>query len=135
MPVSRPASPSSTIASLGLIAVVVGGSAAAFAYTGGWLSPHRLTPPRLVAALAPPGGPIPGYRRNHAKGTCFTGTFAANGAGVALSKAQVFAQGEYPVVGRFNIGTPTPKAVDGAERIRGISLQIRRRMGRNGAPA
>ncbi|WP_375462093.1 catalase family peroxidase [uncultured Enterovirga sp.] len=103
----------------------MGGGAAAFAYTAGWLSPGRLTPARLVDALAPQSGPALGYRRNHAKGVCFTGTFEANGAGVSLSKAQVFAPGRYPVTGRFNLGTPDPKVVDATVRVRGISLQVR----------
>ena len=116
--------PASAIGPLIVIAVVIGGSAAAFAYTAGWLSPDRLTPERLVAALAPPGGPVAGHRRNHAKGICFTGTFEANGAGAALSKAQVFQTGSYPVIGRLNLGVPTPAAVDGASRVRGIGVQI-----------
>ncbi len=116
--------PTSPLASLLLIAAVVVAAAAAFAYTAGWLTPDRLTPQRLVAALAPPGGPAPGHRRNHAKGICFTGSFEANGDGATLSKATVFAKGTYPVIGRFNIGTPNPTAIDGAERVRGIGLQI-----------
>ena len=114
----------STIASYALIAAVVAGGAAAFAYTAGWLSPERLTPSHLVDALAPPNGAALGYRRNHAKGICFTGAFEANGAGVELSKAKVFSQGHYPVTGRFNLGTPDPKVVDATVRVRGISLQI-----------
>jgi catalase len=121
--VPRPTS-SSTLGSLVLIAVVIGGSGASFAYTAGWLSPDRLTPTRLVAALAPPSGPVAGHRRNHAKGICFTGSFEANGAGLALSKAQVFQKGSYPVIGRFNLGVPDPMAVDGAARVRGIGVQI-----------
>ena len=120
----RPPGSSTAVASLALIAAVVGAGAAAFAYTAGWLSPGRLTPGRMVAALAPPGGPAVGHRRNHAKGVCFTGHFDANGDGAALSRAQVFHKGSYTVVGRFNLGTPDPMAVDGAERVRGISLQI-----------
>src|SRR5580704_11687565 len=89
-----------------VIAAVVGVAAIGFAYTAGWLSPHRLTPKKLVSALAPPGGPALGHRRNHAKGICFTGTFEANGDGSALSKAPVFERGQYPVLGRFNLGTP-----------------------------
>ena len=122
--------PRSTITSLALIAAVVGAGAGAFAYTAGWLSPGRLTPASLVDALAPPGGPALGHRRNHAKGVCFTGSFEANGAGAMLSRAQVLAQGRYPVTGRFNLGTPNPKAVDAAERVRGIGLQIRTPDGR-----
>lgn len=114
----------SALGSLVLIAAVVGAGAAAFAYTGGWLSPQRLTPEKLVTALAPPGGPAPGHRRNHAKGICFTGIFDSNGAGAELSKAQVFAKGQYPALGRFNIATPDFKAADATVRVRGLGLQI-----------
>jgi catalase len=107
-----------------IIAIVVVVAAVAFAYTAGWLTPDRLTPKKLVAALAPPGGPALGYRRNHAKGICFTGTFEANGDGSALSKATVFERGQYPVVGRFNLGTPDPKAADAMVRVRGIGISI-----------
>jgi catalase len=106
------------------IATVVGVAAVAFAYTAGWLSPHRLTPKKIVAGLAPPGGPALGHRRNHAKGICFTGTFEANGAGSALSKARVFVPGQYPVVGRFNLATADPNAADAMVRVRGIGIRI-----------
>ncbi len=115
----------STIASLIVIAAVVGSGAAAFAYTAGWFSPERITPSRVVDVLAPPNGAAPGHRRNHAKGICFTGAFEANGAGVALSKAQVFAPGRYPVTGRFNLAGPNPTADDWTARVRGLGLQIR----------
>src|ERR1700726_993757 len=114
----------SPLGSLALIALVIGAGAAAFAYTAGWFSPERLTPGRLVAALAPPTGPPLGHRRNHAKGICFTGVFEANGAGSELSHAQVFAKGQYPVIGRFNLGTPNPNADDAKERVRGLGVMI-----------
>src|ERR1700678_575600 len=120
-----PRSAGSNFGSFLLIGVVVAASAAAFAYTAGWFSPDRLTPARFVAALAPPGGPALGHRRNHAKGICFTGSFAANGAGTLLSEASVFAKGRYPVVGRFNLGTPDANAVDAMVRVRGIGVRIR----------
>ena len=107
-----------------LIAVIVGAAGAAFAYTAGWLSPHRLTPDKLVDALAPPGGPSLGHRRNHAKGICFTGVFESNGAGVELSKAQVFTPGRYPALGRFNLATPTADAPDSTVPVRGLGLRI-----------
>jgi catalase len=112
------------LASLMLIAVVVGIGAVAFAYTGGWLSPERLTPAKIVAALAPPGGPSLGHRRNHAKGICFTGEFDANGAGAELSRAQVFTRGQYPVVGRFNLATADANAPDATVRVRGLGIRI-----------
>jgi catalase len=107
------------------IAAVIGVAALAFAYTAGWLSPHRLTPKKLVAGLAPPGGPALGHRRNHAKGVCFTGTFEANGNGAELSKATVFASGQYPVVGRFNLATADPNAKDAMVRVRGLGISIK----------
>ncbi|WP_255462171.1 catalase family peroxidase [Granulicella sp. WH15] len=109
---------------MAIIAVVVGVVAVAFAYTAGWLSPDRLTPKKLVASLAPPGGPALGHRRNHAKGICFTGTFEANGNGSELSKAQVFVPGQYPVVGRFNLATTNPNAADAMVRVRGLGIRI-----------
>ena len=106
------------------IAAVVGVAAAAFAYTAGWLSPHRLTPDKLVSRLAPPGGPVEGHRRNHIKGICFTGIFAANGAGSALSRATVFTPGLYPVVGRFNLPGGDPRMPDAMAQARGFSFRI-----------
>ncbi len=110
--------------SLVLIAVVIAIGAAAFAYTAGWFSPQRLTPDKMVVAFTPPTGVPLGHRRNHAKGICFTGQFESNGDGAALSQAQVFARGQYPALGRFNLGTPDPNAPDATVRVRGIGLQI-----------
>jgi catalase len=119
--------PSPTLPPLGplvLIAAVVGIGAAAFAYTAGWLSPDRLTPEKIVDSLTPPSGEPLGHRRNHGKGICFTGAFEANGAGSELSRAQVFARGEYPVVGRFNLASADPNAKDGAVRVHGVGVRI-----------
>ena len=123
MPEARQLAARSAIGSLALIAAVVAFGAAAFAYTAGWFSPDRLTPTKLVAAFKSPD-PQLGHRRNHAKGICFAGVFEANGAGSELSKARAFAQGQYPVLGRFNLGTPDPDAADATVRVRGLSLSI-----------
>jgi catalase len=120
----RPTSSASTFRSLVLIAVVVVALVAAFAFTAGWLSPARLRPATIVNALAPPGGPALGHRRNHAKGICFTGSFESNGAAAALSKAPMLAAGSYPVTGRFNLGTPNPNAPDATVRVRGLGLRV-----------
>jgi len=116
--------PRSAIGSLIVIAAVVAFGAATFAYAAGWLSPQRLTPDRLIDAFAPPSGPALGHRRNHAKGICLTGIFEANGAGSELSTAQVFAKGEYPVVGRFSLATTNPDAADATVRVRGLGVMI-----------
>jgi catalase len=113
-----------TLGSMILIALVIGAVAAAFAYTAGWLSPRRITPDKVVDALAPPGGPALGHRRNHVKGICFTGIFEANAAGSSLSAAPMFRPGQYPVIGRFNLGTADIKAPDASVRLRGMGLQI-----------
>lgn len=120
----RPTSSASAVRSLVLIAVVVVALVAAFAYTAGWLSPGRLTPAKIVNGLVPPGGPALGFRRNHAKGICFTGHFESNGAAAALSSAPMLAAGAYPVVGRFNLATADPKAPDATVRVRGLGLRI-----------
>src|SRR6201998_29252 len=124
MPQPPQSSGRSILGSLVLIAVIIGGSAAAFAFTAGWFSPQRLTPTKVVDAFKSPSGPPLGHRRNHAKGICFTGVFEANGTGSALSHAEVFARGQYPVLGRFNLGTPDPNAPDATVRVRGMGLQI-----------
>ncbi len=124
MPPSHQSPARSAFGSLALIAIVVACVAAAFAYTAGWLTPQRLTSEKLVEAFAPPGGPALGHRRNHAKGICFTGVFESNGNGSALSQAQVFARGQYPALGRFNLGTADADAADATVRVRGIGLRI-----------
>ncbi|MGF7161323.1 catalase [Rhodoligotrophos appendicifer] len=114
----------SGLGSLALIGAVVAAVGGLFAYTAGWLSPERLTPTKLVAAFAPPEGAALGHRRNHAKGICFTGVFESNGNGSELSRARVFAAGQYPALGRFNLGTVDPHAADATVRVRGMGLQL-----------
>jgi len=109
---------------LAAIALVVGGSVAAFAYTGGWLTPHRITPAKMVDALGARGGDPIGHRRNHAKGVCFTGYFEGNGSGTALSIAPMFAAGRYPVIGRFAIGVGDPLAKDETGRVRSMAIRV-----------
>ena len=112
------------LARLAAIGAILLSVAALFAYTGGWLSPHRLTPTRMVAALSDRGGNPLGHRRNHSKGICFTGAFEANGAGARLSSAPVFAAGNYPVIGRFAIATGNPDAADATGRVRSMAIRI-----------
>lgn len=120
----RNSSAASSALPLLLIAVVVIVLAAAFGWAAGWFSPHRLSPAKLVDSLAPPDGPALGFRRNHAKGICFTGTFESSGAGAGLSKAPMLAAGSFPVVGRFNLASADPKAADTAVPVRGVGLRI-----------
>jgi catalase len=121
---TKPNSGRSGTRSIIVIALAVLVIVVAFAYTAGWLSPSRITPAKLVDRLAPPGGPAPGYRRNHAKGICFTGVFESSGAAASISKAPMFVAGTYPVTGRFNLGSPDVKAADSAVRVRGLGLRV-----------
>ena len=105
MPSSKP-SARSVLGSLVLIALVIGGGAAAFAYTAGWFSPQRLTPDKLVDAFTPPGGAPLGHRRNHAKGICFTGIVRSERGRVGALLPRCSRAAQYPVLGRFNLGTP-----------------------------
>lgn len=124
MPEAPRAAPRAALGSLALIAAIVAFAAAAFAYTAGWFSPGRLTPQKLVDGFDIGKAPPLGHRRNHAKGICFTGVFESTGAGFELSRAQVFQQGRYPVIGRFNLATPDPNADDAKVRVRGLGLMI-----------
>jgi catalase len=107
---------------------VIGGilfiSVLAFAYAGGWLTPRRLTPERMVAALSDRGGNPLGHRRNHSKGICFTGVFDANGAGSQYSVAPMLAAGHYPVIGRFAIAVGNPDASDIMGRVKSMATRI-----------
>jgi catalase len=116
--------PQTIVTRLAGIGATIAAAAIVFAYTGGWLSPHRLTPDRMVAALSDRGGNPLGHRRNHSKGVCFTGTFEANGTGVRLSTAPMFAPGSYPVIGRFAIATGNPDAADASGRVRSMAIRV-----------
>ena len=69
----------SSLARLAGIGVVVLAISGAFAGTAGWLSPGRLGPDRIIDQFETANGPHPGFRRNHAKGVCLTGSFESNG--------------------------------------------------------
>jgi catalase len=131
LPEASQQAPRNPIVSLALIAGVVAFVAATFSYTAGWFSPGRLTPQVLVDGFAGPSGPPLGHRRNHSKGICFTGVFEANGSGSELSRARVFTQGQYPVVGRFNLAVADPNADDAKARVRGLGLMISTPDGQN----
>jgi catalase len=109
---------------LAVIGAIMLGAVVLFGYTGGWLSPHRLTPDRMVAALSDRGGDPLGHRRNHAKGTCFTGTFEANGGGAQYSSAPMFAAGAYLVIGRFAIAVGDPEAADSTGRVLSMAIRV-----------
>ena len=104
----------------GALVLIVG----AFAYLGGWLTPHALTPARFTDGFEEVYGVHPGFRRNHARGVGASGYFQSNGNGVRLSKAAVFPPGRVPVLGRFSLGGGDPYAPDRTSAPRGLALQF-----------
>jgi catalase len=119
-----PLSTGATLVRFGLIGVPVVVLAAAMAYVHGWLDPSRLTPERIVDTLQASGGDHPGYRRNHAKGVCVSGWFESNGQLAQYSKADVFAPGRTPVVGRFALPGGNPYAPDNSVPIRSFAVRF-----------
>jgi catalase len=109
---------------LATIGVVVLAIAACFAYVAGWLSPARLSQARLIDRFQQVDGIHLGFRRNHAKGVCITGSFVSNGQGVRLSKAAVFAPGRVPVEGRFSLAGGNPHIADGPADVRALGLRF-----------
>jgi hypothetical protein len=64
------------ITRVGIPAVVLGIMTAAFGYFGGWLTPHDLAPGKCVDAFQAVDGTHVGFRRNHAKGVCSSGSLS-----------------------------------------------------------
>ena len=104
------------------IGVVIAGIVGAFAYAGGWLSPHTLSPASMIATFEKVNGRQPGFRRNHAKGVCVSGYFESNGRGVELSKASIFSVARVPVIGRFALAGGQPYVADAPHTVRSMAM-------------
>jgi len=110
---------SNKLARLAAVGAIVLGVGIGFAYAGGWFSPRKLTPARLIDTFEQINGVHPGFRRNHAKGVCVAGMFESNGQGARLSSAAVFQPGRVPVIGRFAfaIAEKTGAGIAGIEAV------------------
>lgn len=109
------------LASIGGVLLIV---AASFAWAAGWLAPGRLDQARMIDTFEYVNGLHPGFRRNHAKGVCFTGWFDSNGAGAQISHAPVFQLGRVPVFGRFALGGGMPAMPDGPQAVRSMAVNF-----------
>ena len=103
-------------------ATVVLAVAGAFLYLGGWFNPEVLTPARFADGFERVDGIHSGFRLNHAKGVCVSGSFESNGRGTRLSKAVVFKAGRVPIIGRFSLAGGNPYVADEPEMVRGLGL-------------
>lgn len=94
-----------------------------FAFAAGWLTPDRLGPARIVDEFEANGGLHPGFRRNHAKGICVTGSFESSGELASRSRAALFEAGRRtPFIGRFAIPGGNPHAADGGGPVRSFAV-------------
>ncbi|MFA5963240.1 MAG: catalase family peroxidase [Sphingomonas sp.] len=115
-----------TAGAFALIGAIVLLLVGAFAWAAGWIGSRRISGGDVTAALEYNiGGKKPGYRRAHAKGLCFSGSFAGNGAGSGLSTASAFEPGSYPVIGRFSLGGGNPLATDGRNVFHAMALSLK----------
>lgn len=113
--------PRRSLAILGSLLLCAG----AFAYAGGWLTPHRLSSARFVDALeSNAGGPHRGFRRAHAKGVCVAGWFRATREAQRFSKAAVFSGVVVPVSGRLAEASPDPYLADSRQKVRSMALRF-----------
>lgn len=113
------------VLALTAIAFIVILLASMFAWTGGWLTPGRISGSGMVDSLQDKTGKIfPGFRRAHAKGICVIGHFDSNGAGSTLSSASLFEAGSVPVIGRFNTGGSVPNGSDAEQIFHGLGMRF-----------
>jgi catalase len=112
------------ITGLALVASAVVGVGGAVAYTAGWLSPGGLSQGRVIDRFEQVNGKHPGFRRNHAKGVCFSGAFDSSGAAQNLSRAAVFKPGSTPVFGRFALAGGQPYVADTPTAVRSMAVDF-----------
>jgi len=85
-----------------------------------------VTPEEAVASFEGRFGSHEGYRRLHAKGWLYRGTFTATPAAKALTRAAVFAGEPVPVVARVSNGGGDPTVPDFAPDVRGLAVTFSR---------
>jgi catalase len=112
----------SLIIRFAVIGAVLAGIVGLFAYAGGWLTPYALSPASMINTFEQVNGLHSGFRRNHAKGICFSGYFDSSGGGVALSKAAIFPPGRVAVIGRLALAGGQPYAGDVPQTVRSMAI-------------
>ena len=83
-----------------------------------------VTPEEAVASFEKRFGSHDGFRRLHAKGWLYRGSFTATPAATALTSATVFSGEPIPVVARVSNGGGNPKHPDFAPDVRGLAVKF-----------
>ena len=83
-----------------------------------------VTPEEAVASFEERFGSHDGFRRLHAKGWLYRGTFTATPAATALTSAAVFSGESIPVVARVSNGGGNPEHPDHAPDVRGLAVKF-----------
>jgi catalase len=85
----------------------------------------QVTAVDVVSALERAYGVHAGERRNHAKGTCGSGTFTGTAEGAQYSRSALFGGRSMEVVARFSVAGGNPAAGDAERSPRGMALEFR----------
>jgi hypothetical protein len=86
---------------------------AVLAFASPWaFADEQVTPNAMVTALEEAFGVHPGQRRNHAKGTCATGSFVGLPEATSYSRSALFSGATIPVVARLTVGQPGDAETD-----------------------
>ena len=115
-------SKASLIIRFAAIGAVLAGIVGLFAYAGGWLTPHTLSPTSMIDTFEQVNGPHSGFRRNHAKGVCVGGFFESNGRGSRCRKPAIFHPVRVPVIGRFALAGGQPFITDAPNTVRSMAI-------------
>jgi catalase len=86
---------------------------------------EQTSPDAMIQALQGAFGAHPGFRKNHAKGTCATGSFVGLLEATSYSRSALFSGATIPVVARFSLGGGDPDAPDAGKGPRGMGLEFR----------
>lgn len=81
-----------------------------------------VTPEEAVASFEGRFGSHDGFRRLHAKGWLYRGTFTATPAAASLTRASIFTGEPVPVVARLSNGAGDPTVPDHAPDVRGLAV-------------
>jgi catalase len=81
-------------------------------------------PNEMINQFEATNGKFDGFRRSGAKGICATGEFIGSAEARKISSSSAFSSKPIPVIVRFSVGGPNPKATDNTRSQRNLALQF-----------